>query len=62
MEKIMNVDFGNGTQYEIFKQDNGLYSYNYCEFYASCGWRVIFSEGNYTKDAIEDLTGCKITA
>lgn len=46
------VDNEMGKKWEIIK--NGLlYSIKYYEYFESCGWRFLFSEADYTKDAIE---------
>ena len=48
------VDNENGQKWEIFKDiDSDSYSYKYYEFFKGCGWRFVFGENNYKKDAIE---------
>lgn len=47
------IDNKNGKKWEIFKDSDNKYSYKYYEFYQTIGWRIIFKEANYSKDAIE---------
>lgn len=46
------IDKENGRKWDIFK-DNELYSFIYSEYFASCGWREVSEDTNYTKEALE---------
>ena len=43
----------NGKKWEIYKKSEYNYSCKYYEYFNSIGWRLITSENNYNKDAIE---------
>ena len=47
------TDNENGKKWEIYKKSEYNYSYKYYEYFNSIGWRLITSENNYNKDAIE---------
>lgn len=50
-----------GTKYEIYQQDNGNYGFTYFERNHRTGiWREIFSEADYSEDALEYEFGCKV--
>ena len=46
------TDQDNERKWEIYQNDN-RYSYKYYEFYNKIGWRLLWSEENFTKDVIE---------
>ena len=46
------IDQDNERKWEIYQNDN-RYSYKYYEFYNNISWRLLWSEENFTKDAIE---------
>lgn len=47
------IDNENGKKWEIFKNSDNDYFYKYYEFFQVTGWRIIFTESSYSKDAIE---------
>jgi hypothetical protein len=47
------IDNENGKKWEIYKNSDNDYFYKYYEFFQVTGWRIIFTESNYSKDAIE---------
>lgn len=42
----------NGTRWEFFAQENGLFGYRYFERYAGGGWRKLWTVCDYTADAL----------
>lgn len=60
MKILMTIESEVGTRYEVFKQDDGAYGFNYHEFYSGYGWRLLFTKNNYSKEALEDLLDCEI--
>ena len=47
------IDNESGKKWEIFKNSDNDYFYKYYEYFNSIEWRLITSENNYTRDAIE---------
>lgn len=47
------IDNENGTKLEIYKNGENNYGYKHYEFFTNIGWRFMFEENNYSKDAIE---------
>lgn len=62
--KIMEiVDEENGTMQEVCELPNGLYRVDFYERYTGVpGWRFIFSDGDYTKECLEDELGIVFNA
>ena len=62
--KIMEiVDEENGTMQEVYELSNGLYRVDYYERYTGVqGWRFIFSDGDYTKECLEEELGIVLEA
>lgn len=56
------IDHVSGKKWEFFKHDNGLYSVKYYEFFESTGWKHIFTEDRYEKDAVEEVYGVSFPA
>lgn len=46
-------DNKNGRKWEIWKEEDGSYSYKYFESFNSIGWRETAQDCGYTKEAIE---------
>ena len=51
------VDKNEGRKWDIYKESDNKYFYNYSEYFSQSGWRI-FHDGKkmkdfYTKDAIE---------
>ena len=52
------VDEGNGTMQRVCELPNGLYRVEFYERYTSVkGWQFIFSDGDYTKECLEEELG-----
>lgn len=47
------IDKENGRKWDIYKGTDGLYSVIYAEYFSSCGWREMWEDINYTKEAVE---------
>ena len=64
MEKLVfeMIDHVNGKKWEFFKHDDGLYSVKYYEFLKSAGWKHVFTEDRYDRNAIEEDYGVSIPA
>lgn len=62
--KVMEiVDEENGTMQEVYELSNGLYRVDYYERYTGVqGWRFIFSDGDYTKECLEEELGIVLEA
>ena len=43
-----------GTKFEVYQMGENSYSFTYFEKFKSLGWREVFTETNYTREAIED--------
>lgn len=46
------TDSKNGTRWLVFR-DGDNYGFTYSEFYRDCGWRELFTETGYSREAIE---------
>lgn len=49
------IDHVNGKKWEFFKNEDGLYSVKYYEFFKSAGWRYVYTEERYSADAVEEV-------
>ena len=53
------IDKEKGKKWEVFKKSENQYYVKYCEFFKSCGWRLLFQDGGhragfyYSRAAIE---------
>ena len=64
MEKLVleMIDHVSGKKWEFFKNDGGLYSVKYYELFKSAGWKHVFTEDRYDRDAIEEVYDVSIPA
>ena len=64
MEKLVleMIDHVTGKKREFLKHDDGLYSVKYYEFLKSAGWKHVFTEDGYDRDAIEEVYDVSIPA
>lgn len=46
-----------GRKWRIVKHGENNYYVDYYEFYKACGWLRLFTEGNWSKDAVEFTFG-----
>lgn len=54
---VKEMSFNRDTKFEVYEQKDGLYTIKYAEYFKDCGWRYIFDEANYTRDAVKAMLG-----
>lgn len=57
IEYVTEISFNKDTKFELYKQNDGLYTIKYAEYFKDCGWQYIFDEVNYTREAVQDMLG-----
>lgn len=57
LEYVTEMSFNKDTKFEVYKQNNGLYTIKYAEYFQDCGWRYISDDVNCTRETVQDMLG-----
>lgn len=57
LQYVREMSFNRDTKFEVYKQNDGLYTIKYAEYFKDCGWRYICDDVNCTRETVQDMLG-----
>lgn len=57
LEYVTEMSFNKDTKFEVYKQNNGLYTIKHAEYFQDCGWLYISEDVNCTRETVQDMLG-----
>lgn len=57
LQYITEINFNKDTKFEVYTQNDGLYTIKYAEYFKDCGWRYIICYEGVKAETAQNILG-----